>query len=402
MPRLVLSERSCVADVIEHLIEIDQRRLYLDQSCRSLSSYCIERLAYSEDEAVKRVRVARLASRLPQVLGELRKGAIHLTGLFLLAQFLTQDNYDSWMASARGKSKRQIEQLIAARAPRPEVPERLAPLPEPLPMPSKECEHENTCPGPTASPARGRLEPLSVRHWSVQFTASAQLYAKIERARELLSHALPDGELASLFERALDLLIERETKRKQGAAKPAKAAGKDPQKRRPLKSGSRHVPRLVARVVWQRDGGQCTFVDSEGRRCSSRHFLTLEHRQPYALGGPPTPENICLLCRAHNLHRARQVFGEWHGKEKRNRRASPVREGDTAPRPEPPVETTPDTIVLKLCAGLRLLGFTASEVRRALFELSPIALDSELDSLLRTALKILVPSERKVGAVGKT
>jgi hypothetical protein len=64
MPTLVLAERVSVAEVIEHLVEIDRRRLFLDQACGSLSAYCGERLGYSEDEAGKRVRVTRLASRV--------------------------------------------------------------------------------------------------------------------------------------------------------------------------------------------------------------------------------------------------------------------------------------------------------------------------------------------------
>jgi hypothetical protein len=40
-PRLVLSERGCTADVIQHLMEIDRRRIFLDAACRSLSCYCI-------------------------------------------------------------------------------------------------------------------------------------------------------------------------------------------------------------------------------------------------------------------------------------------------------------------------------------------------------------------------
>jgi hypothetical protein len=56
MPDLVRTERGSVADVIEHLVEIDRRRLYLGQACSSLTCYCIERLGYSEDEASKRVR----------------------------------------------------------------------------------------------------------------------------------------------------------------------------------------------------------------------------------------------------------------------------------------------------------------------------------------------------------
>lgn len=64
-------------------------RALLREAYTSSSSCCIERLNYSDDEAVKRVRAARLARRLPQVRDELRTGAIHLTGLFLLAQHLS-------------------------------------------------------------------------------------------------------------------------------------------------------------------------------------------------------------------------------------------------------------------------------------------------------------------------
>ena len=80
MPALVKRERVAMVEVIEHLVEIDRRRLYLEQACSSLYSFCIERLGYSEDGAMKRVRVARLAGRLPAVLEELRTGSAALDG----------------------------------------------------------------------------------------------------------------------------------------------------------------------------------------------------------------------------------------------------------------------------------------------------------------------------------
>ncbi len=87
-------------------------------------------MSYSEDDpwkspggdgANKRVRVARLVQRFPQMLDELASGAIHLTGLFLLSGHLTEDNVEQVLAEARGKSKRQIEELIARWYPRPDV-----------------------------------------------------------------------------------------------------------------------------------------------------------------------------------------------------------------------------------------------------------------------------------------
>ena len=69
------AERAAMANVLRHLAEVDRRRLYLDQACSSLYSYCIERLGYSEDAALKRVRVARLIRRFPSGIGGDRNGS---------------------------------------------------------------------------------------------------------------------------------------------------------------------------------------------------------------------------------------------------------------------------------------------------------------------------------------
>ncbi len=80
----VRTECAASAEVIAHLAELDRRKLYLEEACSSLFSYCVERLGYSEDSALRRVRVARAAAQWPRVLEELATGAVHLTGLFLL------------------------------------------------------------------------------------------------------------------------------------------------------------------------------------------------------------------------------------------------------------------------------------------------------------------------------
>src|SRR5499427_5187267 len=128
IPAIVQAERIASADVVEHLMEVERRHLYLDQACSSLYAYCRERLQYSEDAALKRARVARLALRFPRVLEELRSGAIHLTGLFLLDRYLNDENAEELLALARGASRRELEKLLATRFPRPDVPSRIEPL----------------------------------------------------------------------------------------------------------------------------------------------------------------------------------------------------------------------------------------------------------------------------------
>lgn len=121
-------------------------------------------LGYSEDGANKRVRVARLAQRFPQVLDELASGEIHLTGLYMLSGYLTRDNVAQLLGEARGKSKRQLEELIARRFPRPDVPATLTPNPEAaqgqLSTMSGAGNSGSSGPGPAPAP-RPRVEPLS-------------------------------------------------------------------------------------------------------------------------------------------------------------------------------------------------------------------------------------------------
>src|SRR5688572_4079985 len=200
MPALVLAERAAAADVLEHLAEIDGRRLYLEQACGSLNSCCIERLRYSEDAAFKRVRVARVAHSVPGVLDELRTGAIHLTGLFVLAPHLNDKNADALFAEARGKSRSEIERTLARWFPKPDVAPKVVPLgkagaggvPVPATGPSGPSE-ELRRPG-TETAERPRVEPVSAERFRIEFTASAEFYAKLEQAKQLLSHALPYGD----------------------------------------------------------------------------------------------------------------------------------------------------------------------------------------------------------------
>ena len=64
LPSLVRAELTATADVIEYLVEVDRRRLYLDQACSSLYAFLTERLGYTEDEAISRLRVTRLCPAL--------------------------------------------------------------------------------------------------------------------------------------------------------------------------------------------------------------------------------------------------------------------------------------------------------------------------------------------------
>ena len=105
-----------------------------------------------------------------------------------------------------------------------------------------------------------------------------------------------------MFDRALDaLIVQLERAKLAAAARPRR-------QRRPTTS-RRHIPAHVKRIVWARDGGQCTFVSMAGRRCSARTRLEFDHVQEVARGGEATVANVCLRCRVHNQLAAESTFG---------------------------------------------------------------------------------------------
>ena len=175
-----------------------------------------------------------------------------------------------------------------------------------------------------------------------------------------------------------------------------------PRKRRELKAGSRHVPVEVARAVWERDGFRCAFVDAEGRRCSERRFLTLEHRIPFAFGGLPTPENLCLHCAPHNAYTAREAFGqallERKRAQRKRARAKAKDEATTGTRPGRAADVNERAL-----SALVRLGFGRAQVVRVLEALSALSAASaasaesaasggqDVAGLVRAALVQLTP-----------
>ncbi len=311
--------RRVEADLVAHIGEVEARRLYAREAFPSMFVYCTDVLHLSEAEAYLRTTVARAARQHPVLLEMLADGRLHLSGIAKLAPHLTRENRDVLLSRAVHKSKRQIEELLAEWAPRPDVPPVLRKLPHrPIPSDRAEVSSVDLCldgdPGamspdrpdavPRTDPAGTVVvQPLSPTRYKVQFTAGADLYGKLERLRALLRHEVPDGDLARIIEKAVSEKLERLEARRFGRTR---APRKEPERTDP---SSRHIPAAVRRAVHQRDGGRCRFVDAQGRRCPERHRLEYHHRHPFGLGGGPEIDNISLLCRAHNQRMAEIDYG---------------------------------------------------------------------------------------------
>ena len=415
--------------MLAYVAEIDRRQLYLEQAYPSMFAFCTRKFGMSEAVAAKRIRAGRAACRFPCILGMVRRGELHLSGVHQLAVHLTEENHEKVLRRAKYRTMREIEELIAEIAPKPDA----VCLIRALPRQSAELADQTTqqqsalwrggteqnadvagrkavqrargqpldggevsgatspaMSGATSGPssaatsratsdaidwamnraadgvgggsvsgvagsavegaasgaadgaaggavdgaaggavdgagrgvsraqgtaawgaqaavparrARNLTTPLSPGRYRLQVTIGQEARDRLLELQNLLSHQIPDGDLAAVIERALEALLA-ETKKKRGAL-----AGKSRAGRKKGGGRTRTIPARVRREVFRRDEGRCAFVDGEGRRCESTWQTEFHHCVPYGRDGAHSTDNIELRCRAHNQYEAELEYG---------------------------------------------------------------------------------------------
>lgn len=340
---VVTQDRSTTAEMLALIAEVDRRGLFRDEGYSSMYRYCVGKLHMSEDVACKRILTARVARRFPAILAAIAEGRLTVSNVALLSTHLKSDLGEELLTAAIGKTRAQVELLIAARFPEPDVPTTLVPLTasgatsvaappqsdvlfsadkpaqlaanaETLSAPGRITAAPLMDPAPASlsippAPQR-RVAPLSPGRFELRLTISQELHDKLKRAQELLGHSVPSGDIPKLLERALDELIAKQERLKFAATNKPRTRGKS--------SGNpRYIPAAMKREVRKRDDDRCTYVSPDGHRCEERKLLEYDHEVPLARGGKTCVANLRLRCRAHNQLGAEHMFGAGFMEEKR-------------------------------------------------------------------------------------
>lgn len=342
---LAQRDHHCLAKLLAHLAEFDRRQLCAEQS-GSLFNHCVHALGYDEFDAYRRIRAARTVRRFPAVLELIEKGRLSLTAIVVLHPHLTPDNARAWFAVACGKSRRQLEVLVAARHPQDPRPDSLRRFPAggaslawsappqavdvlpnggpsatAAPALHQAADAAGAPPLPTgdASPEPGSrphewqaMVPISLDRVRIGFDAGIAVMSLIDRARQILRHKYPAGRLEDLVKEALELLLDRKDPQRRLTLKPAPvvrdaaALPADAPRFLRARAAGRYIPAWVKRAAWERDGGRCAWREADGTVCGSKDWLEYDHLRPFAKGGrSDSPRNVRLLCRAHNAEAAR-------------------------------------------------------------------------------------------------
>lgn len=295
--QLVQSERELLTEILHHLREIERRRLFSQLGYKSLFEYATKKLAYSDDQAARRISAMRLLKELPQLEAKIASGALTLTNLNMAQTLFRQEQkrvsaeFKAFSSSEKlellsqleSKSKRQVEKILAARSSEPAM----------------------------LQPDRVRV--VSETTVEIKFMANTELQYKIEKVKGLLAHSHREMKMTDLINWLCDMAIQKLDPAQKSQPSPAPAlkpcvgnqgsVSKAGPKIRSQKSESRrYIPASAQRQVWKSAGSRC-------QNCGSLHALQVDHLRPIAFGGTSEIENLRILCRPCNQRAAINLLG---------------------------------------------------------------------------------------------
>jgi hypothetical protein len=356
-------ERELTAQIIVCLSELASRKLFIAAGFSSLYDFCRYGLNFSRGKAYKRTKAALLVTLFPQLIDYLMSGELTESHLCIISGKLTQANFDVVVTSVSTLSKRQAMLFMARIDGAGNFYAREPEINLTIPCSEKLLEKLDRAREIMGIDRRGKSLSVLLEDMVELYLHIHDPYLKAQRSaarqekKESKKRALEDlqsqreeseslhpgmtGEVETTREKKEEkqhpgmtgegqAVIESEAlypgmtvesssmieqaKRQQhpGMKEDADhdaaflnlaASGSEE------KSSSRYIPAQVRHAVMLRDGGRCTFVAADGRRCEEVSGLEFDHVHPFACGGGHDMNNLRLRCRAHNLHWAEQVYG---------------------------------------------------------------------------------------------
>lgn len=308
---LAQEERRVTLELLQHLKEMDTRKLYLDLGFSSLFEYLTKELSYSESSAYRRIQSMRMIKEIPELEGKVASGAVNLSTLTQVSRFFKRQ-----AESSSGQTQIETEEQSSSRIWSSD--EKLSLIGALENKSSRTVERELAALSPE-NPAAERFRAISSKQTELKIILNREQLNKFNRLKSLMSHKNLSS--AELIEAALDVVLEkvdpaRKEERARNRLKKLKTASASlkprvedgvslvPTNNKKIKEKSRYIAQAVRRKVWIKGDGRCSYVDpATKRKCESQHFIQIDHIQPFHQDGDNSEKNLRLLCGEHNRRR---------------------------------------------------------------------------------------------------
>ena len=223
--RLACLDRQIQVFVIDHLLEIDARKLYLSRGFSGLFDYVARGLGYSDAAAWRRINAMKLCAHVEGARERLRDGSLTLDAAAQLqAAFERRDR-----ERARGAARRGGAGAGSAVRPNGSAPSApaLVPPPERKPLPELDVSARKALVDEAAGKSTrqvmrmlaevdpelvvpaDRVRALSGQRWELKVVIDAECQRGLEQLKGLLSHIDPHMTLGELVGRLVREGLDR-------------------------------------------------------------------------------------------------------------------------------------------------------------------------------------------------
>ncbi|UOF00806.1 HNH endonuclease signature motif containing protein [Bdellovibrio reynosensis] len=289
---LVQKERKLLHVILEHIREIDVRRLYLEKAYSSIYEYLTKELGYSGSAAMRRLEAARLLREVPQVADRIQEGSLNLSQIGELSRAIKEKEKVSGVKVSVLQKQELVDQVSGLTAG-----ETQKEVTRVLDLPVKEFDTKKV------------QQDESVR---LGITLSKEQYEKLLQCKDLAAHILLQDSgsvsLTDVIEFLADQYLDKKFKpgkKKKESVNLNTVAEESKDSRDAIVTTDAVVERKsvttkLRRMVLQRDKC-CQYVDLKtGRKCKSSFALQVDHKTSKWAGGVNSLANLQLLCSQHN------------------------------------------------------------------------------------------------------
>lgn len=272
-------------DLIEALCEVNRTKAHRMLGFTSLFKYSVDRLGLAEGTAYALISVARKSKEIPALKNAVKSKALTAYKASRMVSALTKENASELIEFAKKNSTRAIEFEVRRLNPKINFGHTLKPVGENL--------------------------------LQITITVTKEEFEIIQRAEDLAAGKGIEGRKDTLVQTYREYVqrhdpvekAKRSIKRKErkaistekicaprifeGGATEAEARVKIKVTRIPLTAEQKHA-------VFARDGGRCTFKETNGQRCDNTRWLQVHHIVHVKDGGTNDPENLTTYCSCHH------------------------------------------------------------------------------------------------------
>ena len=283
------------------LREAEKQRVWRKLGFSTALEYLEDVFGYAPRTAMERLRVAKELAELCGLEREMREGNMSWSAAKELSRVMTRANEAAWLARARGKNLRDIEEMVAghAKGDDPDAPKNpdlmkrklvveLSPRVDALMQQCRMLAADEI--GQHIEDAE--LVELLCRRFLEPAPASDASVVPPRPSHRIVSFRCDDCGRAWQEGRGKHIPLDPDELARAECDAELVEDGKT----------TKAIPQRIRKQVWARDKGRCRVPGCRATRC-----LDIHHMIPRAHGGDHDPANLVVLCSGHHqlLHAGR-------------------------------------------------------------------------------------------------